>query len=353
MKMRLVCLEEKTSQQIRLKKAKGGKSMTVLRVLLWIAVASSFIGAIVAYLNQRYSEGGRKGEYGKTPQGGYRRVKGLIIIGLFLLILAISSQALVQVNPGYRGVVVRMGAVTQRTIGEGLHTIMPLIERAEMMSVQVQAYPTEAAAASRDLQDVKTTITLNYFLDPLRVNEVYQKLRQEYEDRIIKPAVQEAVKSVTAKFDAEELITRRPDVKDTINTTLQKRLEVHGMIVDTLSITNFEFSGAYTKAIEAKVVAAQQALEAENLLRRIEVEARQVEVAAKGQANAAIAQAHGDAKSIQIRAEAQAAANNLINASLTDMLIRYNLAINIAPGVQTIILPAGQQFILGPEILGK
>jgi regulator of protease activity HflC (stomatin/prohibitin superfamily) len=206
-------------------------------------------------------------------------------------------------------------------------------------------------------------VTLNYFLDENQVNRIYQTLRKDYLTRIARPAVQEAVKSATAIYDADELITKRPEVKQTITRTLEERLAEHGILVDTVAITDFTFSSIFSQAIEDKVRAEQKALEAENRLREIEVEALQVETAAEGQANALIAQAEGDkqaaitraegeAAAIRTVAEAQAEANAEINASLTPLLNQYLVAKELGDDIKVMILPAGQDFIIGESLLG-
>jgi len=164
--------------------------------------------------------------------------------------------------------------------------VAPLINTVELMSVQVVAYEAIAEAASRDLQDVKTKGTLNYSLDPAQVVEIYRKLRQEYEFRIIKPAIQEAVKAVTARFTAEELITRRPEVRDAIQQNLVQRLDRFGIQAQAMSITDFSFSKAFNEAIEAKVTATQQVLKAERDLQRVRLEAQQQIEQARAQAEA-------------------------------------------------------------------
>jgi len=134
------------------------------------------------------------------------------------------------------------------------------------------------------------------------------------------------------------------------------------MIIDTVNITDFQFSSSFTASIEAKVVADQRAKEAENKLKQIEVEARQAKQYAEGQAKALIEQAEGDkqaaitraqgeAKAILEVATAQAEANNMLNVTITDILNEYNLVNNLSPGINTIILPSGSEFILGPEVL--
>lgn len=302
----------------------------------------------------------------KTDRGGtvpQFRLNGMIIgilllLGAILLILSCGT-----VDSGHRGVVRSFKAVTERTLGEGLYFVTPFVQDVVEMNVQTTAYHTPAAAASKDLQDVSTEVTLNYRLNPSEVNQTFQSLRKDYEIRIVAPAIQESVKAVTAGYNAEELITRRPEVKLAIEDALQERLDKHGIILDTLSITNFDFSPAFNAAIEAKQVAQQEAIQAERILQRITVEAQQAEASATGRKHAAIREAEGqkqatvlraegDAKAIQLRAIAQAEANDLLAASLTEPLIRYTAVQAIAPGIRTIILPSGEQFILGPEILG-
>ena len=127
---------------------------------------------------------------------------------------------------------------------------------------------------------------MNYQLNPNAVGETYRNMRQDYENRIIQPYIQEAVKSTTANFDAEQLITLRPQVKDELQSLMAERLAPLGIEVVQVSITDFQFSTNFQDSIEAKVKAVQQALEAENALKRVEFEAQQeitrAEAEAKG-----------------------------------------------------------------------
>jgi regulator of protease activity HflC (stomatin/prohibitin superfamily) len=131
-----------------------------------------------------------------------------------------------------------------------------------------------------------TKVALNYHLTATRVNEIYQTLGTAYADTYISPAIQEVVKASTAEFTAEELITKRPIVKQTIENGLKARLEPRGIMVETVSITNFQFSELFSQAIEAKVSAEQDALKAKNILERIKIEAQQKIASAEGDAMA-------------------------------------------------------------------
>ena len=196
-------------------------------------------------------------------------------------------------------------------------------------------------------------IAVNFTIDGNEVDRVYRDLRTEYVALVMAPAVQEAVKAVTAKHDASSLITERENVKSEIDRALKERLSKHHIIVDNVSITNFDFSQSFKDAIEAKVSAAQRAQEAENRLLQIEVEARQAKASAEGRRDAAIAEAEGQAKSLLLVADAQSKANKLVAESLTPELIQYTLTQKLGPDIKVILLPGNQPFILGQDVLTK
>jgi len=212
---------------------------------------------------------------------------GAVVLALLIAVLTMAVAASFgQVPSGYRGVVLRFGAPSGEIKGEGLFMVTPFINAVELISVQVVAYDAVAEAASRDLQDVKAKVTLNYSLDATEVVDIYRRLRHEYEFRIIKPAIQEAVKAATARFTAEELITRRPEVREAIQKNLQERLVKFHIISEAVSITDFAFSKSFNEAIEAKVTATQQVLKAERDLQRVKLEAQQQIEQARAQAEA-------------------------------------------------------------------
>ncbi|MEK7073300.1 MAG: prohibitin family protein [Patescibacteria group bacterium] len=190
------------------------------------------------------------------------------------------------VGAGERGIMLRWGAVTHRVIDEGLYLRIPLMERIVIMDVRIQKEEVEATAASKDLQTVNSKVALNYHLDPTRVTNMYQEVGLEYDTRLIDPALQESVKSTTAKYTAEELITKREEVRDAIRAHLVSKLESRGILIDDFNIVDFRFSDAFDNAIELKVTAEQSALAAKNKLEQIKFEAEQQVAEARGKAEA-------------------------------------------------------------------
>lgn len=221
------------------------------------------------------------------------------IIGVCIAILVFNSFVIV--GAGQRGVVFnRISGVEENVFGEGFHFRIPFVQKVIKMEVRTQKIEVAASSASKDLQDVTTTIALNFHLSTEETNNLYQEIGKAYRERIIDPAIQEGVKAVTAKYTAEELITRRPEVRNDMKEFLRQKLQKSYIVVDDFNIVNFQFSEQFTVAIEAKVTAEQQALKAERDLDRIKVEAQQIEAQAVGIKNKKIEEATGEAESIRL-----------------------------------------------------
>ena len=264
------------------------------------------------------------------------------IIGIVIIIASLILGSFTTIPAGSRGVVIRFSAVTGTILSEGLRTKLPFLDSVVIMSVQTQKYETDSSAITQDLQDVSTTIALNWKLDAGMAAEVYRTLGLEFIDRIAAPAIQETIKQVTAQFNAEDLILKRDQVKTAITDSLSSRLRERGIITEMVSITNFQFSDTFTAAIEAKVAAEQAVLEATNKLERVKVEAQQREAEAKGEADARIAKATGEAEYIRVVTDAQVAANKAIAESLTPEVLQYILLDRIGEDIKVMVIPSGQ-----------
>lgn len=207
-----------------------------------------------------------------------------IVIVLFLVLSIFKPW--VQIGAGERGVVQNFGAVQDNVLGEGIHFRLPIMQKVIIMDVKIHKAMTDAASASSDLQDVALSVALNYHIIPDKANLVYQTIGVEFKERVIDPAIQEVMKAVSARYTAEELITKRPAVSAEMRESLTKRLLLSNIAVDAFSIVSFSFSKIFTDAIEAKQTAEQNALKAKRDLDRIKVEAEQTIAAAKAQAEA-------------------------------------------------------------------
>lgn len=212
------------------------------------------------------------------------KIIAYVVIGFFLFNLLLSSFG--TIGAGERGVLLQFGAVQDKILDEGLYFKIPFVQKVKKMDVKIQKDEVTASAASKDLQVVSFTIALNYHIDPNLVNKLWQEIGEDYNVRIIAPSIQEAVKAVTAKFTAEELIIKREIVKEATKINLLERLQIRGIIVDEFNIISFEFSRAFNDAIEAKVTAEQLKLKAVRDLERIKIEKEQMIASAQGKAEA-------------------------------------------------------------------
>ncbi len=185
--------------------------------------------------------------------------KIIFFAGLFIVILWLLSS-LVAIDAGKVVVVTQFGKITGREIDPGLSVKAPWpFQSVVLFDARVQKEESNVAAASADLQEIRSTIALNYHLDRGKISEIYQTIGIEFSDKVIAPAIQEAFKATTASYTASDLLTKRTEVKEASKKILEERLGKRGIIVDDMSIVNFDFSEEFNRAIEAKQVAQQEA----------------------------------------------------------------------------------------------
>jgi regulator of protease activity HflC (stomatin/prohibitin superfamily) len=249
----------------------------------------------------------------QIPLDDFRKSFKPAFIIAAIVLLFIVFRPFVIIPAGHRGVVFNnfKGIDKSRVLGEGMHFLIPFVESSQAVDVRVQKQDFAATAASMDLQEVKATVALNYHLDPAKVADIYQDVGSSYQATLILPSVQESIKAITARYNATSLISERPEVKDRVHESLIDRLAKFHIIVVDVSITDLQFSDEFTKAIEAKQIAEQEAFK-----KRYELEK------AKQEASIEIARAEGDKKATIARAEGQAEAQKLLRVSVSPEIIK-------------------------------
>lgn len=243
----------------------------------------------------------------------FKRVKW-IAIGLAALIIALNSFTIVPA--GNTGVVMTLGKVSETSYQEGFHLKAPFIQKVETLSNKIQVYETPASAVSKDLQTVSSTIAVNYRLVSDKSPEMYKNVGVDYQTVLITPVVQECMKSATAKYTAEELITERAAVGDEVKASLDSKLNSYGIYIEKFNIVNFDFSAEFNSAIEAKQVAEQ------NLLKTKTEQQQAIEIA-NAEAKKKVIAADAQAQATLTEAQAQADANKLLEESLSEKVIAY------------------------------
>lgn len=240
-------------------------------------------------------------------------VPALVFFSLFL--------GAYSVDAGSVGVVKRFGNPIG-VLQPGLHFVRPIGDTVTGVTVQTRIAKTSEDASSKDLQIVKTEVTLAYHVDKQFAMDILVQLNDDAESRVILPAILESIKAETSQYDVQQLVTQRAKVRDGIEERVKARLLPYHIVAESTSITNFAFSAQYEQSIEAKQVAEQHAEKAKNDLVRIQVEAEQAAAEAKGKADAAIASATGEAQSTLIVAKAKAEAQRLQRDNITPELIQ-------------------------------
>lgn len=237
-----------------------------------------------------------------------------IAIGAAAILVAVNSFTIVPA--GNTGVVLTLGKVSETSYQEGFHLKIPFIQQVEDMSNKIQVYETPASAVSKDLQTVSSKIAVNYRLLSDKTASMYKDVGIDYQTVLIAPVVQECMKSATAKYTAEQLITERAAVGDEVKESLDTKLNDYGIYIEKFNIVNFDFTEEYNNAIEAKQVAEQ------NLL-KTKTEQEQAIVIANAEADKKVIAAEAQAKATLTEAQAQADANKLLEESLSDKVIAY------------------------------
>lgn len=214
----------------------------------------------------------------------------IILVVIAIILLRTIANSFQSVPTGYVGIKTRFGKVSNDVIQEGLNFKIPYIEKIVLMDCRTQKAEIDTSTASKDLQEISLKIAVNYNVNRDTAYELYRQVGINYESIIIDPAILESVKSITAQFTAEELITRRAEVSNSMEDTLKEKIESRGFNVVDFNITDLDFSAAYNQAIEKKQVAEQEAKQAEYELQKSMIENEKK-----------IAEAEANAKVMQIQ----------------------------------------------------
>jgi regulator of protease activity HflC (stomatin/prohibitin superfamily) len=293
--------------------------------------------------------------------------KGLNTLVVSLLVAAILLTAvgagLVFLQADQYGVVISAFAPNgyrPQALGPGLHWIIPFVESVRTYSIARQTYTmatatTEGAvqgddsiqARTKDGQQVFIDASLIYAIDPAHLIDLHRLWQNRYEDNVIRPVARAAIRDAVSQFGVEEIVsTRRADLEDAISSEIQEKLASNNLVMGDFLLRNIRFSDEYAAAVEQKQIAEQQAQQAKFVVEQKKQEAEQARQTAQGQADAAVIAAKGAAEARLIQAQAEAQANQLLAQSLTPTLLEYQYILKLSPGVQTIFIPSGNQFIL-------
>ncbi|WKZ49090.1 MAG: prohibitin family protein [Anaerolineales bacterium] len=285
-----------------------------------------------------------------------------LILMVIAILLTVVGSGLVYVESNERGVVktIRAGGVRSDALDPGLHWILPIAEQVVTYPISNQAYtmsflPEQGPdsgedsirARTKDGQEVIIDATVIFRIDPNKVVQLHIAWQNAYESGVVRPEVRGAIRDAVSQYGVEEVVsTKREEMIQIISDQLAASLSKNNLELLDFILRDIHFSEEYAAAVEQKQIAEQQAQQAAFVVEQKKQEAEQARQQAQGQADAAVIAAKGAAEARVIQAQAEAEANQLLAESLTPELLQYQYILKLAPGVQTIFIPSGNQFIL-------
>ncbi|HJS20430.1 MAG TPA: prohibitin family protein [Anaerolineales bacterium] len=299
--------------------------------------------------------------------GRNQPVKGLgtLTIGVLIgaVVLTALGAGLVFINPQERGVVISAlsdQGYREQPLSPGLHWIVPFAEQVQRYAISRQTYTMSVApqegqvsgddsirARTKDGQEVFIDASIIYSIDPNQVIPLHINWQNRYEDQVVRPTARNAIRDAVSQYGVEEIVsTKRAEMEALISEAVAEKFGQNDLAMVDFLLRDIHFSDEYAAAVEQKQIAEQQAQQAALVVEQRRQEAEQARQVAQGQADAAVIAARGAAEARLIQAEAEARANELLAASLTPELVQYQYVLKLSPGVQTIFVPSGNQFIL-------
>ena len=231
-----------------------------------------------------------------------KRLFGIPMLVLLLLVcLIVMVNPFVMVGPGERGIKIRLGQVQTASYEEGLHLIVPFIDKFRTMDVKTQKNTLNTQVYTKDIQQANIKYVINYNVQPNSVNRLFQQVGMDYEAKILTPVVEGTIKDIIGKWNAQDLIANREKATGDILFKLQAQLKDNYINVTDFQMVDINYSKVFEQAIESKGTAEQEALKAKNKTVQVQEEAKQKVIAAEA-----------EARSMSIRAQALAQNKSLV-----------------------------------------
>lgn len=257
----------------------------------------------------KYDEHGNRVKIVSHPLRKFTAIA--VIAGVLLCTLLTGLGCIASVDTGYVGIVKTFGKVENYTFDSGVHIKAPWNSVVQIDN-RVQKTTIELPCFSKDIQEVNTVYTVNYQISKTNAQNLYRDVGIGYLETVVNPTIQETVKTVIAKYSAEELIGKRAEVAVEIETLLATNLQKYNIDVSSTAIENMDFTDSFTAAVEAKAVAAQQKIQAQIEQERLTMEATQAAARAEVEANAQAAVNKINANAAKEVAEIQAEADRIV-----------------------------------------
>lgn len=286
-----------------------------------LIIAGIIIGIVIGKFHE--SEYDEPYKFSTTP----------LLICIILAVIIFVASCVAIVPTGYTGILTTFGRVEDRTISAGANFIAPW-QKVIKMDNRTQKVEITTSAFSSDIQQVDLKMSVNYCIDQSTAQTLYRTVGENYYETVMFPRIQENVKAVFSQYTAENLIAKREKLSEAIAENTRTDLANYGITIVSFAVEDIDFTDAFTNAVEAKQVAAQNKLtaETEQAQKTMEEEAaaKRAVIAAQADADKAIIAANADLEVVKVQAEAalyagekEAEMNKRISESLTGSLVDY------------------------------
>lgn len=258
----------------------------------------------------------------------------IIVSFVALIVVIILAFSMIKTVPtGYTGILTSFGKVEPNTVSAGVHVIAPW-QKIVKLDNRTQKVSVETDTFSKDIQQVKVSLAVNFCIDQATAQELYKTVGVNYYESVVLPRILENVKAVVAEYSAENLVAKRGELSDEILTRLTDDAAAYGINIISISVEDIDFTDEFTDAVERKQVATQNKLAAETEQAQKTMEeqaaADRAVISAKAKAEQDVIAANAELEVTKIQAEAalyagekEAEMNKRIAESLTPNLVKY------------------------------
>jgi len=307
--------------------------LAILGAVLWFVWPTIFSAAIGS------PRGGDRGEILEKSKKAARLARAITLgVSLLVFVLATAFGSVNQIRTGHIGIVYTFGAITSQ-VPEGLQIVAPWKDLKEA-NIQILRYKSDLACFSKETQSVKVQASVNYRTSPDAIQELYRSVGENYQQILIDSRLQQIFKDEIVKYTSVEIAPQREAIRKSAAKRLEEELKAFSVTVVDLFLDNIDFEEAFEHAVEQKQIATQKALEE---FEKVKVEQHKAEQA--------VERAKGEGAALLAKAEKESEANRKLAESITQPLVNYMIAQKLSDKIQVMILPAGQQFILGSDMV--